>query len=422
MFVVKKIAFMLFILFSIVAVFAGNKYYQDKLDNQVKSARENLATQQQEEEQEKSNGPELEGPWSGRNWYSIGSSITADNKYQQIVQKELGFKTVQIDAELDQSIRTMADRVTSENLRDMDLITIFGETDDFAHSNILGTINDDKNTLSYYGELKMVTEKIIAAKEKDTVVVFITPMKRGEFNEEPSYTEPNANGSKLEEYVNAMKEVAGLYHIPVIDLYEKSAFHEETFAQLTVDNLHPNDQGYENISMVMIEGLKVIEPGTVTAIVPIIPAQRDEVTKEVEEGNKADTEEKAAAKNEKKPQNSVNKEKAEPRSKPKTETKPDVKPAPKPAPKPETKPEVKPAPKPAPNQRQNQHRHQHQTPTPKPAPVPDPEPTPAPELEDPTDEPVPIPEPEPTPEVEPEEPVVESAPMPESEVTPEPVV
>ena len=283
---VKKIAFMLFILFSIVVVFAGNKYYQDKLDNQVKSARENLATQQQEEEQEKSNRPELEGPWSGRNWYSIGSSITADNKYQQIVQKELGFKTVQIDAEPDQPIRTMADRVTSENLRDMDLITIFGETDDFAHSNILGTINDDKNTLSYYGELKMVTEKIIAAKGKDTVVVFITPMKRGEFNEEPSYTEPNANGSKLEEYVNAMKEVAGLYHIPVIDLYEKSAFHEETFAQLTVDNLHPNDQGYENISMVMIEGLRVIEPGTVTAIVPIIPAQRDEVTKEDEEKRK----------------------------------------------------------------------------------------------------------------------------------------
>ena len=371
MFVVKKIAFMLFILFSIVAVFAGNKYYQDKLDNQVKSARENLATQQQEEEQEKSNGPELEGPWSGRNWYSIGSSITADNKYQQIVQKELGFKTVQIDAELDQSIRTMADRVTSENLRDMDLITIFGETDDFAHSNILGTINDDKNTLSYYGELKMVTEKIIAAKEKDTVVFFITPMKRGEFNEEPSYTEPNANGSKLEEYVNAMKEVAGLYHIPVIDLYEKSAFHEETFAQLTVDNLHPNDQGYENISMVMIEGLKVIEPDTVTAIVPIIPAQRDEVTKEVEEGNKADTEEKAAAKNEKKPQNPVNKEKAEPRSKPKTETKPDVKPAPKPAPKPAAKTSTKTSAKTrtktsaktrtkTSNQHQNQLRHQHQ--------------------------------------------------------------
>ena len=156
---VKKIAFVLFILFSIVAVFAGNKYYQDKLDNQVKSARENL-TQQPEEEQEKSNGPELKGPWSGRNWYSIGSSITADNKYRQIVQKELGFKTVQIDAELDQSIRTMADRVTSENLRDMDLITIFGETYDFAHSNILGTINDDKNTLSYYGELKMVTRKL----------------------------------------------------------------------------------------------------------------------------------------------------------------------------------------------------------------------------------------------------------------------
>ena len=368
---VKKIAFMLFILFSIVVVFAGNKYYQDKLDNQVKSARENLATQQQEEEQEKSNGPELEGPWSGRNWYSIGSSITADNKYQQIVQKELGFKTVQIDAELDQSIRTMADRVTSENLRDMDLITIFGETDDFAHSNILGTINDDKNTLSYYGELKMVTEKIIAAKEKDTVVVFITPMKRGEFNEEPSYTEPNANGSKLEEYVNAMKEVAGLYHIPVIDLYEKSAFHEETFAQLTVDNLHPNDQGYENISMVMIEGLKVIEPGTVTAIVPIIPAQRDEVTKEDEEGNKADTEEKAAAKNEKKPQNPVNKEKAEPRSKPKTETKSDVKPAPKPAPKPEPKPDVKPAPKPEPKPEPK--------PAPKPEPKPDPKPAPKPE-------------------------------------------
>ena len=421
---VKKIAFMLFILFSIVAVFAGNKYYQDKLDNQVKSARENLAIQQQEEEQEKSNGPELEGPWSGKNWYSIGSSITADNKYQQVVQKELGFKTVQIDAELDQSIRTMADRVTSENLRDMDLITIFGETYDFAHSNILGTINDDKNTLSYYGELKMVTEKIIAAKEKDAVVVFITPMKRGEFNEEPSYTEPNANGSKLEEYVNAMKEVAGLYHIPVIDLYKKSAFHEETFAQLTVDNLHPNDQGYENISMVMIEGLKVIEPDTVTAV-PIIPAQRDEVTREVEEGNKADTEEKAAAKNEKKPQNSVNKEKAEPRSKPKTETRPDVKPEPKPeskpAPKPEPKPAPEPEPKPAPEPKPEPEPEPKPEPKPEPVPKPEPEPKPKPEPEpepEPKPEPKPAPAPEPTPEMEPEEPVVELAPIPESEVTP----
>lgn len=381
----KKITFLLFVVFAIAVVLIGNKYYQDKIDSQAKSAQAALKEQQKEADREKRREEEAKGLWVNKNWYAIGDSVTADNRYQLLVKKELGLNSVQTDAIPGQSIRTMADRVTPERLKDMDLITLFGGTNDFGHNSFLGTIDDDQNTPTFYGELKSVTEKIIAAKEKDAVVVFITPLKRGMFETEPLYTDPNASGNKLEDYVKAIKEVAELYGIPVIDLFEKGGFNEENFAELTIDNLHPNELGYEKISMVMIQELKTIKPGTGGAYAPVKPNNevKNKEGKEVKEEVKEEADTKSADKTEGKANSGAsNKVKTEEKRQKKTETKPTPAPAPTPAPKPEPKPAPAPVPEPEP--------------TPAPEPTPTPEPAPAPEPE-PTPEPAPTPEPEPEP-------------------------
>ncbi|MBB6446853.1 SGNH/GDSL hydrolase family protein [Bacillus benzoevorans] len=406
----KKIAFLLFVVFSIVIVLIGNKYYQDKINSQTESAQAALEKQQKIADREKKKEAEEKGPWMDKNWYAIGDSITADNQYQSIVKQELGFQTVRTDAIAGQSIKTMADYVTPEALKGMNLITLFGGTNDFGHNSLLGTIADDQNTPTFYGELKMVTEKIIAAKEKDAVIVFLTPLKRGVFDTEPLYTEPNASGNTLEDYVNAIREVAELYGIPLIDLYEKSGFNEETFAKWTVDNLHPNDIGYGKISKVMIQELKTIKPGTGGAYVPVKPNNEVKNEAEIKAKEEPDTETKKEP--ESKANSAANKVKTEEKSQKKTETKPVPKPTPKPTPKPAPAPEPTPEPAPAPKPE----------PKPEPAPVPEPKPAPTPE---PTPEPEPAPEPtpEPTPPVTVPEP--EPAPpvsVPDPVPAPEPAV
>lgn len=194
--------------------------------------------------------------WKNKNWLAIGDSITYANKYQPLVQNALKIKSVQTDAVSGRPIKPMADNLTAERLKNIDLITVFGGTNDYGSNKILGTIKDDKNQDTFYGNLKNVIEKINANKPEKTTVVFFTPLKRGVFKNQPIYPNANSSGSKLDDYVNAEKQVCKLYSIPVIDLFHKSGLEVDNLSKFTIDNLHPNDEGHKMISIVMIKELK----------------------------------------------------------------------------------------------------------------------------------------------------------------------
>lgn len=194
--------------------------------------------------------------WANKSWLAIGDSITYANKYQPLVQQGLKIKSVQTDAVPGRPIKPMAENITAENLKNIDLITVFGGTNDYGSNKVLGTIKDDKDQDTFYGNLKNVIEKINTNKPKKATVVFFTPLKRGVFKNQPVYPNPNLNGYKLDDYVNAEKKVCKLYSIPVIDLFHNSGLEVDNLSKYTVDNLHPNDEGHKMISKVMIMELK----------------------------------------------------------------------------------------------------------------------------------------------------------------------
>jgi lysophospholipase L1-like esterase len=256
-----KVITAIFVILFVFVMITGQFHFNKKIENQAQAARTSF---EEHNNNKKTTEPQTKQPeekeiWADKNWYAIGDSMTANNKYQDIVKNALQLKTVTTDAQPGQSMQTMGDHITPETLKDMDLITIFGGTNDYGASKRLGTINDGKETRSFYGHLKNVIEKVLAAKNPNAKVVMITPLVRGEYKNQPVYPKPNLAGNTLDKYVNAIIEVADSYDLPVINLFEESGITEENLAELTVDNLHPNDAGYEKISEVMIKHLKSLQ-------------------------------------------------------------------------------------------------------------------------------------------------------------------
>ncbi|MGG5255412.1 SGNH/GDSL hydrolase family protein [Neobacillus sp. SM06] len=198
--------------------------------------------------------------WEGRNWYAIGDSITYANQYQRIVKLALGMKSVTTDAIPGQSIRTMADRVTKETLKHIDLITVFGGTNDYGRNTPLGMPGDPPEAATFYGYVKKTIEKLNAAKPNKAKLVFITPLKRGSFKNQPIYPDANQVGARLEDYVNAIEVVCVANKIPVIDLFHHSGLELGNLSKYTKDHLHPNAAGYRKLSKVVVNRLKEVKP------------------------------------------------------------------------------------------------------------------------------------------------------------------
>ena len=77
-------------------------------------------------------------------------------------------------------------------------------------------------------------------------IVFLTPLHRLS-EDQPS----PGNGLPLSAYVAIIKEVAGYYALPVLDLYTVSGIQPNVpviQAQYCPDGLHPNDAGHARIA------------------------------------------------------------------------------------------------------------------------------------------------------------------------------
>lgn len=139
--------------------------------------------------------------------------------------------------------------------KDADIIAIFGGVNDYIRSvggycNALGTLESEDDT-SIYGALKQITKYMIETYPK-AVIFYITPMKQagttGVSPYEPKFT--------LDDVVNAIKEVASINSIPVLDLYTCSGVHFENDIWRAIyggnDKIHPNQLFVEEHLSVLI--------------------------------------------------------------------------------------------------------------------------------------------------------------------------
>ena len=153
---------------------------------------------------------------------------------------------------------------------DADIVTVKGGTNDWG-STSQGS-SDDRTTTTYRGALRILMEGLIE-KYPDRQIVFFTPIKRCEGRQTPDSV--NRYGDTLNDYANAVLEIAADYDIPAINLYTpeeldftstviSSAGHDANGVwhdavcedDRMPDGLHPSGKGHITISEYMIMHMK----------------------------------------------------------------------------------------------------------------------------------------------------------------------
>ncbi|WP_159467958.1 GDSL-type esterase/lipase family protein [Dyadobacter sp. 3J3] len=180
--------------------------------------------------------------WQGKKWAFLGDSITAQGYYIPYVQAVHGFTWEKDgiggsciaqgkeDIENDGVHRTaFVDRIAGITAMAADGIFIFGGTNDWYYNVPIGVVTDTVKT-TFYGALKYLLATLQSQNVGKTIVI-CTPLQRG--NSRANYTAQKA-------YADAIKEVSGMYSVPLLDLFNSSGITYENIGQFTSDNVHPS--------------------------------------------------------------------------------------------------------------------------------------------------------------------------------------
>lgn len=138
-----------------------------------------------------------------------------------------------------------------------DVICVFGGTNDFNSAQSLGTIDDTTSDTFYGAVYKLATE--LRTNYPNALLVFITPMSSA-----PDYNSgenlkwhqfPQMGGHTVQDFADAIREVCGYLHIPVVDLFRDSGlnynYDDPVDPYWVSDKLHLTSRGQEAISYVI---------------------------------------------------------------------------------------------------------------------------------------------------------------------------
>lgn len=251
-----------------------------------------------------------------RTWVAIGDSITYLNEHPSETGNRItkGYLT-RVTEKLPNlhyinqghngwTTRRIADSIDKLGLVKADVYSVFLSTNDWWHSDRLGTLADYQNATgskTTYGAFRIIVNKLRGL-NKDAKIVLITPMQRGDFvyinnpknNAYGSYKPKD--GQTLEQFAKAVDSIGRYERFDVVDLYHKGGmdvkhavkfkrlkdpqtglykdyrypayvdvpFHPETdeypyppeAIDVTYDGLHPSDKGYEIISKMLVKIMK----------------------------------------------------------------------------------------------------------------------------------------------------------------------
>lgn len=140
---------------------------------------------------------------------------------------------------------------------DADVVVVFGGTNDYGHGDApLGKMSDRTDD-TFYGALHNLFTALIE-RYSNSLIVIMTPTHR--LNEERLFNDRGIrNVASLREYVEAERQVAEYYSLPILDLYSISGLNPviPKIQQMYMpDGLHPNNAGHELIARRIIGFLK----------------------------------------------------------------------------------------------------------------------------------------------------------------------
>ena len=128
---------------------------------------------------------------------------------------------------------------------DADVVVVLGGTNDFGHGNAPFGTMDDRTPETFCGACHLLFAGLIE-KYPTTPIVVMTPIQRLNGNV-PS----NNTGLPLVAYADKIREIAGFYALPVLDLYRCSGICPDLPVQqqrFCPDGLHPNNDGAARIA------------------------------------------------------------------------------------------------------------------------------------------------------------------------------
>ena len=135
-----------------------------------------------------------------------------------------------------------------------DLVLVFGGTNDYGHGDATLGAMSDRIDNTFYGALHLLYSGLIK-KYPTARIVIMTPTHRANENNGSS------NGLPLVAYVNAIREVADYYSLPIIDMYKNGGICPDIAEQREAfcpDGLHPNDAGNRRIAEYLNASLKAL--------------------------------------------------------------------------------------------------------------------------------------------------------------------
>lgn len=133
-----------------------------------------------------------------------------------------------------------------------DIIGVMGGTNDFWNNVPMGTI-DDSDTTTFYGALNTIAKHIITT-FPGSYFFFMTPIMgyRGHRTGVAEFPYPaNTKNLTLDDYCEAIRNVAEKYSVPLLDLKRVSGMCpliESEDLRLYTDGVHPNAAGYKQIA------------------------------------------------------------------------------------------------------------------------------------------------------------------------------
>lgn len=216
----------------------------------------------------------IEPRWNGAKAAFVGDSITSgvntdsENIYYKLIDSLVGFSNVYADgiagctlSASSTSTYTPVTQRLGSIPTDMDLVVIFAGTNDWGYNTPIGTISDTTD-VSFYGAMSVIINTIINA-NPDVRLVFITPLHRYGYTggSYPNDTDQNGQSKTLKDYVDAMKAMAELYSIPLIDMFSVSGLNPrvtEIKDDYITDGLHPNAAGHNIIARRIVPLLETI--------------------------------------------------------------------------------------------------------------------------------------------------------------------
>lgn len=154
--------------------------------------------------------------------------------------------------------RSLVTQISLDTMDDADYAIIMIGTHDWDCGR--GDIGKDTTTSDLYfkGALNLAVQKILQ-KNARTKILFTTPIFRsrtkiGDGKNSDDYAK---NDLYLSEFVDAMKDIAHIYHIPCVDLYNTSGINKYCSAGYLKDGLYLNDAGHELIASKIMDAMNL---------------------------------------------------------------------------------------------------------------------------------------------------------------------